>query len=114
MEIHELTAREVGAHLRSGELSARELVDALLERTEQVDRMTGALCHRFVQRARREADESDARRERGEAFGALDGVPITIKESLDTEGVASTLGLRSRMGRIADRDAVVVDLLRRA
>jgi len=65
-------------------------------------------------RAVKEAKEADARLSRGESVGPLHGVPMTIKDSFDTEGVISTAGTLGRKHFIPAKDATVVERLRRA
>lgn len=60
------------------------------------------------------AEAIDQRRARGEALGALAGLPITIKENIEVAGTPSTLGVESRRAYRATRDAVTVRLLREA
>ena len=67
-----------------------------------------------AQRAQTEAQAADAQLARGEARGPLHGVPITIKDSLDTAGIVSTGGTTGRREFIPDHDATVVRRLRAA
>src|SRR5690606_35577328 len=60
------------------------------------------------------ARRADEERRRGEARGPLHGLPITIKESLDMAGHASTLGVAARRRLRARTDAVIVEAVRRA
>ncbi|MDX1630577.1 MAG: amidase family protein, partial [Thermoanaerobaculia bacterium] len=94
--------------LEAEELSSREIVAALLARADEIDPTVNSLIHRFDDRARRRAGEADQARSRGERWGPLHGLPLTVKESIDTRGVASTLGLASRRDRAAEKHAVVV------
>src|SRR5215204_4806494 len=114
MQIHALTARELLLQLSSRKLSSVEIVTACLERSAQVDTKVRGFVHLFREQALADAKRSDEKRQRGEALGPLHGLPVSIKESIDTEGVASTLGMRARMSKIAEKDAVVVRLLREA
>jgi fatty acid amide hydrolase len=74
----------------------------------------GAFTESFPEEAIAAADVSDARRARGQALGALDGVPVTLKECFDFAGRATTLGIPSWRERRAERDAAMVTLLRAA
>ncbi len=104
-----LSATEVVAHLERGETTSVEVVSALAERAEEVEGRVNALAHRFVDRALARAAAVDETRRRGEV-GRLAGLPITVKESIDTVGVASTMGLLSRRDAVAKRDAAVVEV----
>jgi fatty acid amide hydrolase len=111
MTLWQLSASAISSMLARGEVSAREVVTALLERIERVEPRVHAFTEVLHERARAEADQSDARRRRGEARGPLDGVPVTFKECFDIEGRATTLGLPSWQGRLATGDAAMVELL---
>lgn len=91
-----------------------ELVKALLERADRVDSQVGAFVQRFDGEALAAAARADDARARGESLGPLHGLPVTVKENIAIAGTDSTLGLRSRQGRPAAEDAVVVRLLREA
>ena len=104
----------MGEMLARGEASSLELVEAHIARAEAIDGELNAFVHRFDDAARAEATAADAARSAGEPLGPLHGVPITIKESMATVGVASTLGLANRQGQVQDTDAVVVQMLRAA
>lgn len=113
MELWELSAAELSGRLAAGEVSSVEIVEALRARRASVDEQVGAFvaeCDDALDRAR----EADERRRAGEARGPLDGVPVTIKDNVDLAGYDSTLGIAGRIGRPAERDAVLVAALRRA
>ena len=114
MDIHELSALELKASLDRGELSSVEVIRALAARNEAVDARVSGFVHRFFERALKEAAIADAARARGESLGPLHGLPLTLKENLDTEGVPSTLGFQSRLDQPAREDATVVRLARSA
>lgn len=64
--------------------------------------------------ARKSAREADRALARGERYGPLHGVPMTIKDSLDTAGVITTWGSKGRATFVPERDATVVRRLREA
>ncbi len=110
----EKPAFELSRLLVAREISAEELTQAHLDRIEEVDgrihAFTAVLRHEAVAAARRVDEE----RRRGEARGPLHGLPVTVKESLDLAGHASTLGAASRKSHRALEDAGIIELLRRA
>jgi fatty acid amide hydrolase len=110
----QLSASAISAMLGRGELTSAEVVAELLERIERVEPRVHAFTEVLGERARADAQRSDARRRSGEVRGPLDGVPVTIKECFDIAGRATTLGLPSWRGRIAARDSAMVELLREA
>jgi fatty acid amide hydrolase len=113
-ELTALPAVEQARLAASGEVSARELVDAHIERIESVNPLLNAVVVKRYDAARAEADQADRRRARGEPLGPLHGVPVTIKECLDLAGTPSTFGLPSRANIIAAQDDVYVARMRAA
>ncbi len=113
MTIHALSAGEMLRRLEAGALRSVDVVEALDARRRQIDGALNAIIlHRDAALA--EARAADEARARGERLGPLHGLPITIKENVDVEGTDATLGIQSRRGRPARRDAVLVAELRRA
>ena len=108
------SASRIAAEIRAGNLTSREIVDACLERIEQVNPKINAVVQLATERAYREADELDRLAASGRFMGPLHGVPITIKDSLDSEGIVSTGGTMGRKDFIPQQDAPVVARLRDA
>jgi len=106
--------RNLAQHLAAGDLSSVEVTRAFLERIEVVQSTFRPLAIPFGDEALDAARQSDTRREKNAVLSPLDGVPLTIKESVDVKGHPSTLGLSSRKGKNADTDAVVTGILRSA
>jgi amidase len=102
------------AALDGCEVSARELLDAHLNRIELLDRDVNAVVTVAPERARAEAAVIDETRARGGAVGPLAGVPITIKDAIATEGLRSTGGAIELSSHVPTIDATVVDAVRRA
>ena len=75
MKLWQLSATKLSSLLARGEASAGEVVRAHLERIEAVDGRLRAFTEVLRERALSQADDSDARRRRGEARGPLDGAP---------------------------------------
>lgn len=108
------SATEIARDVRQGSLSAREVLEAHLA---QIDRHNPAI-NAIVQDTRAEAfdtaDRVDSQIAKGEDPGVLAGVPITIKVNVDQVGYATTNGLASQAGLVADQDSPVVSNLRKA
>jgi Asp-tRNA(Asn)/Glu-tRNA(Gln) amidotransferase A subunit family amidase len=94
-----LGAGELARSIAVGDLSSREVIDAHIARIEEVDSRINAVVMRRFDDARREADEADAARRRGEDLGPLHGVPVTVKDQFDLAGLPTTFGV----ARLADR-----------
>lgn len=107
-------AAELAALIKAGEVSAREVTEAHIERIEEVDGHLNAVVVKMFDEALAAADEADAKRARGEAAAPLHGVPVTIKECHDVAGTCTSLGLPGRVNHRARKDAPSVARLRRA
>ena len=108
------SATRLVADITAGELSARTLLEACLERIDAVNPKINAVVQLAAARARDEADALDREAARGRFRGPLHGLPITIKDSLDTEGIVSTGGTLGRKDYVPRADAPVVARLRAA
>ena len=86
------SATELARRIRAGELGSEELVDHYLARIEAHDPRIGAVVTLDADRARQRAREADRARARGELRGPLHGVPITVKDTLETAGLRTTAG----------------------
>jgi fatty acid amide hydrolase len=109
-----LGAAEIAHRVASGELSARDVVEACISRMERVNGRLNALAVPLFEQARAAATAADAARDRGDALGPLHRMPVTIKDMFDTAGTATTAGLTGRAARVVDADSPLVERLRRA
>jgi amidase len=108
------SASRIAREIRSARLGCRQIVEACLERIEQVNPRINAVVQLASARALREADDLDRMAAHEQFRGPLHGVPITIKDSLDTEGIVTTGGTLGRKDYLPDQDAPVVARLRAA
>jgi aspartyl-tRNA(Asn)/glutamyl-tRNA(Gln) amidotransferase subunit A len=90
--LHDLSAVELLARYKSKKLSPVEVIDAVIARIEAWEPKLKALYAPDFESARREARASEQRWHKGEPKATLDGVPITIKENIATQGVPVPLG----------------------
>jgi len=95
-DITSKSATELASAIRSKRLSSKSIVDAHLDQIAKVNPKLNAIVQLTADSARREADEADAALARGEVRGALHGVPVTIKDTLETAGVICTGGTKGR------------------
>ncbi|HEY6797287.1 MAG TPA: amidase [Kineosporiaceae bacterium] len=107
-------AGELAALIGRGELTAREVVQAHLDRIGQVNPAVNAITRVLADTALAEADRVDAAVRSGEQVGPLAGVPFTVKENLDVAGLPTTEGVVAYAERRAEVDAPSVAGLRRA
>lgn len=108
------SASRLAKMIRNKEISSVELVTAYLQRVDKVNPRINALVLQVPERALDEARKADEALARGINFGPLHGVPCTIKDSLDTEGIITTGGTLGRKDFVPSRDATVVARLRDA
>ncbi|NKE63328.1 transporter, partial [Lentzea sp. PSKA42] len=115
MELTELcfagAARQAHA-VRSGEVSARDLVAEHLGRIERVEPQLNAFRLVFAEKAMAEAERADERAAAGEDLPLL-GVPIAVKEDIAIEGLPTTKGTNAARTR-QPADSVIVRRLREA
>ena len=104
------TARLIAA----GDVTAREVTEAALQRIDAVDGALHAFLHVDADGARDAASAVDARRASGEPLGPLAGVPLALKDVLATRGVPTTCGSKILQGWRPPYDATVTRRLREA
>jgi aspartyl-tRNA(Asn)/glutamyl-tRNA(Gln) amidotransferase subunit A len=108
------TAAELQAAYRSGELSPVEVTETALERIERRDGELNAFCLVDGERALADARASEERWLRGAPAGALDGVPVAVKDVFVTRGWPTLRGSRAiDPAGPWDNDAPAVTALRR-
>ncbi len=108
------SARAIARAIRDKRVSAAEVVEAHLRRIEAVNPQINAVVQTVGARARAEASAADQALAQGTIQGPLHGVPMTIKDSLDTGGVISTGGTKGRAAFVPQQDATIVARLRAA
>ncbi len=108
------TAADLAAALAEGATTSVELTQLHLDRIAEVDDRVHAFLHVDGEGALADAAESDARRARGEARGPLDGVPIAVKDVLNTRALPTTCGSKILEGGVPPYAATVVARLREA
>ena len=108
----ERSALELAAAIRAGEMTAREVVEAHIERLERVNARINAVVVERFEDARAEADAADARVAAGaDDLPPLLGVPCTIKESFGLPGLPQCAGVVARREQVCDRAAPAVQRL---
>jgi amidase len=107
-------ATEAAAMLRRGQVSSRELTEALLARIEAANPALNAVVELRGEQALREAAAADNATARGGGLGPLHGVPMTIKDGFDVAGLHTTWGNPAFADHVAGADATVARRLRRA
>lgn len=113
-QLHERTATELAGMIRRREVSARELLEATLDRIEAVNPTVNAIVTLVPDMAHAWAAEADAATARGDDLGPLHGLPIAHKDLELTAGIRTTLGSPLFAEWVPDVDGLVVERLRAA
>ena len=113
-DIAYLPAHKLAGKLRSREIGCVELLEHHLARVERFNPALNAIIWTDLEDARERARQADQVLSRGETWGPLHGLPMTIKESFDLAGAPTTWGIPELSGHIAKSDAVTTARLRAA
>jgi amidase len=100
--------------VRTKQISSRELLDLYLDRIAKLGGPVNAVVTLDEERARTAAAAADEQLARGESVGPLHGLPVTIKDAIETEGIRSTGGSRTLTNHLPVTDAPAVARLKRA
>ena len=109
-----LPATELLAELRERRLSSVEVLRHFLGRIDRFNAEINAFVTLDAERALERARECDEARARGEDLGPLHGLPMTVKDALETSGLRTTCGSELLAGHVPERDAEAVARLRAA
>jgi amidase len=116
-ELADLTVAELRAGLESGQYTARSLAEQYLARIDSVDR-AGPTVNAVIERnpdALAIADALDAERRSGRVRGPLHGIPVLVKDNVDTaDRMRTSAGSLALADSVAPRDAFIVERLRAA
>ncbi len=114
LPLHFQSATRLARDIRAGQTTARALLELFLTRIDSLNPAINAVIQQDREGARARADAADAALARGEIWGPLHGVPMTVKESFDVRGMPTTWGIPALAEHRADADAVAVQRLTRA
>lgn len=111
---YSLTATEAVDNIASGKLTSVDLVKSCLARIAETDGAIGAWAYLDAEGALAQAAECDRIRKAGLATGPLHGVPVGLKDIIDTADMPTQRGTPIFAGRQSGQDARMVELLRGA
>lgn len=114
MELALTGASEAVEAIREGRVSSEELVSACLEQIERIEDQVGAWAYLEPELALQQAREADKAVQAGRTLGLLHGIPVGIKDILDTEDMPTEDGTILHAGRRPLQDATAVARLREA
>jgi amidase len=115
------TGVELTADIRAGRITAAALLDVYIRRSEALNESVNAIVVKDFERARARAAEADVALAKGEVWGPLHGVPMTVKENNDVQGLPTTKGDPARAastepasasgGHVAAQSEVMIERL---
>ena len=108
------SAGQLAAAIQSKDVSSLELTDMYIERVEKYDGKINAVVVHDFERGRTAAKAADKALAQGDTLGPLHGVPMTIKEAYNIEGLPTTWGIAGFKDNIAPADAESVQRLKSA
>lgn len=114
MEAYLLSAIEAVEATLEGTITSEELVQACLARINDLEESIGAWTHLDSEYALEQARNADEIRRKGLSLGPLHGIPIGIKDIIDTSDMPTENGTILHKGRTPSKDATLVALLREA
>ena len=109
-----LTVHQLAAAIREREVSAAEVLDAHLSHIARHNPALNAIVTLNEKEARRRAKEADEDLTRGNVWGPLHGVPVTIKDTFETAGLRTTSSFKPLADYVPQQDATVVSRMRAA
>ncbi len=109
------TATSLKNHVLSGTVSAREIVQAHLDQIEKINGQVNAICTLVpTEECLEQADAIDQAISKGQKPGALAGLPIAIKDLVQTRGIRTTLGSPIFQDLVPKKDELMVERIRDA
>ena len=109
-----LPAKRLAGLIRRGKVGSLELLDHYLARVERFNPALNAIIATDIPNARKRARAADRALAKGDIWGPLHGVPMTVKESFDVAGLPTTWGAPAWKNSVAEQDALSVARLRAA
>ncbi|HEU5402363.1 MAG TPA: amidase [Terriglobales bacterium] len=113
-ELIRLSVSEAASRLRAKEITSTDLTRACIERIERWNPVLNAFITVTAESALQEAARADAEFSAGKYRGLLHGIPLALKDLIDTAGIRTTAASAVYENRIPNRDATVVRRLREA
>ena len=105
------SAKQLAMAIRRKQIGCLELLDLYLERVAKYNPALNAIVVTDVEGARKRARAADRALAKGQPWGPLHGVPMTIKESYDVAGMPTTWGIPALKDHRATKNALAVDRL---
>jgi Asp-tRNA(Asn)/Glu-tRNA(Gln) amidotransferase A subunit family amidase len=113
-EICFLPAYEIKEKIQSQELSSLEITEMFIERIEKINPIINAYCTTTFDLARELANKADGLVRKREKLGLLNGIPISIKDLMQTKGIRTTYGSKLYENFIPEQDDIAYQRLMNA
>src|ERR1700759_1909542 len=114
MNLHFKSAAQIARLIRERKVSAIDALDHFLARVETYNPRLNAIVWLDAAGARERARAADAALDKGEVWGPLHGVPMTIKESYNVAGSPTTWGDPKLWNNVTETSALAVERLEKA
>jgi aspartyl-tRNA(Asn)/glutamyl-tRNA(Gln) amidotransferase subunit A len=112
--IHTLNLGELSCKIARREISATQVIDAFLQRIDQLDGKLHAFVEVYADSARQAARAADEMMAAGYYLGPLHGIPVALKDIIDIQGKATTCGSLIYADQLASKSADIVQRLTQA
>ena len=109
-----MSACEMAEKIKTQELTSQEIIETIIERLQKINPIINAYCTPTLELAREMAKEADERVKEGKKLGTLNGIPISIKDETEVEGIRTTFGSKIFENNKPRRDDIVVKRARAA
>ena len=113
-KLHWRSAADIACLIRGKQVSASEVLEHFFARVDRFNSKLNAIVWQDRERARKRANAADAALAKGEVWGPLHGVPMTIKESYNVAGSPTTWGDPVLKANVTDCSALSVERLEKA
>ena len=108
------TIREITSNLKERNTSASEITQSHIDQIKKVNGSLNAVVQMTETEALEQAENLDKSMANGKPVGALHGIPMTLKDSLDTKGIITTYGTEGKRNYVPNKDASIVARLKRS
>lgn len=113
-QLETLSARQIATHIADGDITSRAVTDYFINRIDQYNGPLNALVAERFDAARADAEAADKARAANAPLAPLHGLPMTIKDVFEVEGLTCDAGVPQFAGHVSTQDAVVVQRLKAA
>jgi aspartyl-tRNA(Asn)/glutamyl-tRNA(Gln) amidotransferase subunit A len=113
MSLVEKTAAELSDLLKSKKVSAKEIVDSVYERIDDVEKDYNAYISLTKDMAYEQAKKVDVKISKGETLQPLEGIPISVKDNMNVKGTETTCASKILKGYISPYDATIVEAIKK-